>query len=79
MTAVLTTPIKIKKKNNLSYFREVQQELGKVSWTSKEEIRFCTKVVVGSTFVFGLGIYLIDLVLRGALDLVFLIGKLIGG
>lgn len=78
MTAVLTAPVKEKKKN-LTYFREVQQELGKVSWTSKEEIQLCTKVVIGSTFVFGLGIYLIDLVIRGALDFVFLIGRLIGG
>ncbi len=78
MTAVLTSSVKEKSKK-LTYFREVQQELGKVSWTSKEEILLCTKVVIGSTFLFSLGIYLVDLGIRGVLDGIFFIGRLIGG
>lgn len=56
-------------KKKLSFFREVQNELRKVTWTSKEELIFCTKAVIIATFVFGLTIYVVDLGIRGALDL----------
>ncbi len=79
MTAILTTAPAKEKKKKYPFFREVQQELSKVSWTTKEEIQLCTKVVVFSTFAFGLAIYLTDLALRGVLNLIFLIGRGIGG
>jgi preprotein translocase SecE subunit len=56
-------------KKKLSYFREVQNELKKVTWTSKDELIFCTKAVVIATIFFGLAIYYIDLGIRGLLDL----------
>ena len=56
-------------KKKVSYFREVQNELKKVTWTSKDELIFCTKAVVMATFVFGFSIYLIDLIIRSGLDL----------
>jgi preprotein translocase subunit SecE len=62
--SVLTT----REKKKLSYFREVQNELKRVTWTSKEELLFCTKAVIISTFVFGFMIYLVDLTIRGLLD-----------
>ena len=43
------------------YLRSVQQELKKVSWTSKEELLLGTKVVIISTFIFGMAIYIADL------------------
>jgi len=55
-------------RKKLSYFREVQNELKKVTWTSKEELILCTKVVIAATFLFGLVIYLIDLLIRGGLE-----------
>jgi preprotein translocase subunit SecE len=55
-------------KKKSSYFREVQNELKKVSWTSKEELIFCTKAVIIATFLFGLTIYGADLLIRGVLD-----------
>lgn len=58
-----------REKKKLSYFREVQNELKKVTWTSKEELIFCTKAVIIATFVFGFAIYLIDLTIRSGLDL----------
>lgn len=74
MTAIIK-----KQKKKTSYLREVQGELRKVTWTTKEELKSSTKVVLLSTFVFGLGIYLIDLVIRGALDLVSYVVRWIGG
>lgn len=55
-------------KKKASYFREVQNELKKVSWTSKEELIFCTKAVIIATFLFGLTIYVVDLGIRGVLQ-----------
>lgn len=57
-------------KKKASYLREVQNELKKVTWTSKEELLFCTKAVIIATFVFGLSIYVVDLGIRGVLELV---------
>ncbi len=54
--------------------REYKDELKRVSWTSKEELKLFTKVVVGTTFAFGLGIYFVDLVIKGTLHL---IGRLV--
>ena len=56
-------------RKRVSYFREVQGELKKVTWTSKEELLFCTKAVVISTFAFGFAIYFVDLTIRGLLEL----------
>ena len=71
-----TTNIKNKK---LSYFREVQQELKKVTWTTKEELITYTKVVVAATFMFALGIYFADLVIRGSLNTISLISRFLIG
>lgn len=56
-------------KKKVSYLREVQNELKKVTWTSKEELLFCTKAVIMATFIFGLTIYAVDLGIRGVLEL----------
>jgi preprotein translocase subunit SecE len=66
-------------KKKLSYFREVQNELKKVTWTSREELIFSTKTVVIATFVFGFGIYAIDLAIREALDLAGALFRMIFG
>jgi len=50
-----------------NFIQEVKEELKKVDWTSKQEIKTCTKIVVSSIVLFGLGIYVVDLVVRGAL------------
>ena len=48
-----------------SFFREVINELKKVTWTTKAELLMSTKAVIIATFAFGLMIYLCDLVIRG--------------
>ncbi len=63
----MTIPLAGEKKK-VSYFREVQGELKKISWTSKEDLIFCTKAVIFSTFFFGLTIYGVDLMIRGGLE-----------
>jgi preprotein translocase subunit SecE len=51
-----------------SYLRELKEELKKVTWTTKAELILLTKIVVGATFVLGLGIYAVDLTIKGVLS-----------
>lgn len=62
------TPQIDEKKSGRSYVRELKEELKKVTWTTRDELVLCTKIVVGSTFVFGISIYLADLVIKGVLN-----------
>ena len=72
------THLKVKKKK-LNYFRDVQAELKKVSWTTKIELVSCTKIVLGTTFIFSIAIYIADLVIKNALHVVSLIAKVLFG
>ncbi|NGX46432.1 MAG: Protein translocase subunit SecE [Chlamydiae bacterium] len=57
-----------KKKGSRSFFGELKEELKKVSWTTKDELISSTKVVLLSIFLFGLGIYVVDLLVKGVLE-----------
>ncbi|MDX8430468.1 MAG: preprotein translocase subunit SecE [Candidatus Algichlamydia australiensis] len=46
----------------------IKEELKKVSWTTKEELRASSKIVISATFIFGIGIYVADLAMKGTLD-----------
>lgn len=68
-----------KERSGMHFISEVKQEFNRVDWTSKEELKTYTKIVVGSMFFFGLMIYIVDLTLRGTLELInegfkFLVG-----
>lgn len=52
----------------LSFISELKSELKKVSWTTKSELLSATKIVVLAMFGFGMGIYLVDLLIKGALE-----------
>lgn len=60
----------VKKRPSFSFIKDLKEELKKVTWTSKTELIFCTKVVFWSTIIFGLGIYLMDLMIKGSLELI---------
>ena len=55
-------------KQKKSYLRSVQQEMKKVSWTSKEELLVGTKMVIIATFIFAFAIYASDVVIHRALN-----------
>jgi preprotein translocase SecE subunit len=59
-----------RKKQFFTWIGELKEELKKINWTTRAELIFCTKVVLWSTLLFGLGIYVIDLVIKGALELI---------
>jgi len=66
-------------KNAITFLGEVKQEIQRITWTSKEELRVYTKIVVGATFVLGIGIYAVDLLLRSTFDALSIIIHWIAG
>lgn len=66
-------------KKVVTFVGEVKQELKKIEWTSKEELKAYTKIVLASTFLFGLFVYSIDLIMRGILSALDGFLKFIGG
>jgi preprotein translocase subunit SecE len=58
---------------------EIKEELRKISWTSPEELKAYTQIVVVATFVSGMGIYLIDLLIQFCLNGLAYIARLIAG
>ena len=78
LNAKISTAMK-KGKHKIPYFRQVQQELKKVAWTTKEELIAFTKIVIGATFLFGIGIYAADLIIKGILNVIAVIARWIGG
>lgn len=49
------------------FLADVKEELFKINWTSPEELRVYTKIVVGMTFILGMGIYVVDLFIQNFL------------
>lgn len=64
-----------KKAKKWNFFFDIKEELKKVSWTTKQDLVLCTKIVIGATFGFGLGIYLVDLLIKGSFDALNLLVK----
>ena len=58
------------RKSLFVFLYEMKEELKKVSWTSKEDLTFSTKMVLLSTFVLGFSVYLVDLSVRGLLEMI---------
>ena len=64
-----------KKKN--TFLSDLKAELKKVSWTTKKELSVNTKIVLIATFLFGIGIYVVDVVLRNILFFLNFLARLI--
>lgn len=52
----------------VDFVGDVKAELKKISWTSPEELKVYTKIVVGMTFFLGMSIYLVDLTIQSILN-----------
>ena len=61
------------------FIADIKQELKKITWTSPDELRAYTKIVVATTFIFGLGIYVVDLLIQMVLNGLGYFIRLIGG
>lgn len=56
-------------KKRVRFFQDIKEEIYKISWTSKRELKTCTRIVLGSIFFLGFSIYFIDLLIKNFLDL----------
>jgi preprotein translocase subunit SecE len=63
----------------ISFVGDVKQELKRVEWTNKDELKSYTKIVLASTVIFALFIYLVDLGVQGCLNGINHIVKFITG
>lgn len=55
----------------LNFIREVKAELGKVAWSTRQELLASTIVVIVVTIILGIFIGLIDVILSKLLTLLF--------
>ncbi|HTY44919.1 MAG TPA: preprotein translocase subunit SecE [Patescibacteria group bacterium] len=55
----------------ITFIKEVKQELGKVAWSTREELVGSTGVVIAFTFIMAIFIGVIDLVLSKGLSVLF--------
>lgn len=60
------------------FLGDIKAEFSKISWTSPDELRSYTKIVVLTTIFFGMGIYFMDVVIQMVLGTLEYIMRLIG-
>ena len=58
---------------------QIKQEFFKITWTDPHELKAYTQIVVGATFIFGIGIFCADLLIHSALSGLTSFIHLIGG
>lgn len=61
------------------FVADIKSEIHKITWTNRDELRTYTKIVVCATFLFGMSIYFLDLIIQGFLGGLSLILRWIGG
>lgn len=69
----------LNKKKVQDFVANLKAEVFKVQWTSKEELITYAKIVVITTFVFGMSIYFMDLIIQGLLTGLSFLLRLIAG
>ncbi len=67
------------RKSVFSYIQDLKEELKKVSWTSQGDLIFSTKMVVLTTLFFGVGIYLVDFLIKNGLEFIKIVVRFIFG
>ncbi len=68
-----------KKFQLIEFLAEVKGELKKISWTTPAELKTYTKIVIATTFCFGMGVYLTDLTIQLVLKTLESTIRMIGG
>ncbi len=66
-------------KNIIAFVGDVKKELKRVEWTSSEELRAYTKVVLASMFLLGLFVFFNDLIIQSCLNTIHFLVKVIVG
>ncbi len=66
-------------KKTQSFLTDIKSEFMKITWTPKEELKTYTKIVVGATFLCGMGVFFMDLLIQTLLSGIETALKLIFG
>jgi preprotein translocase subunit SecE len=69
-SGVSRTSKQIEGRKAIYFFRDIKQELKKVEWTNKEELKGYVKIVLISVLSLAVVVYGIDLIIQGALGLI---------
>lgn len=62
-----------------NFITDVKAEITRIHWTSKNELIAYTKIVMGTAFAFGFGVYFIDLIIQGVLSGLSSLVRMISG
>lgn len=54
------------------FIKEVQGEMGKVTWPTQDELKSSTTIVLGLSFALAIFIFIVDYILAGIMDLVLI-------
>lgn len=63
-----TSNVHVPTKQKESFLSQVKTEFKKITWTSKEELKSYTQIVVAATLFCGFGVYFMDLAIRSFLS-----------
>jgi len=69
----------ISSKKMFAFFGDVKIEFKKISWTSKGELQVYTKIVIAATFLFGLVVYFMDVLIQQCLSAINVVLRFITG
>ena len=58
-------------KSGVEFIRDVRNELNKVSWPSRNELVGTTTVVIIAVFFFGFYLFVVDIVVKAGMDLLY--------
>ena len=58
-------------KSGIEFIRDVRNELNKVSWPSRNELIGTTTVVIIAVFFFGFYLFVVDIVVKAGMDLLY--------
>lgn len=66
-------------RKTVDFFGSLKQEFKQISWTNRKELKNYTKIILFSTFVVGLLVYIVDIGIQKILGVVHLIVQRIFG
>lgn len=66
-------------KGAADFIGDIKTEVTRINWTSWEELKVYTQIVVAATFLSGIGLYIVDLAIQNVLNILSGLARLIGG
>lgn len=65
-------------KKATEFVGDIKLELTRITWPNWEELKVYTQIVVAATFLFGIGLYFIDVLIQSVLNSLSFLIRLIG-